>query len=1188
MKLKDVLALDFKQEIEAVIKVGEYTEESASEEINNYIVTDQIARYINDFIKYYMTRKKETGIWISGFYGSGKSYLAKVIGYLLENPVLMGVPARDLFKDRLKGLENRALLENAIEGLGRYKTKVVTFDLSGESITNTFYKQLLLNFLSSIGLTKDFIGFIEYQIMKTNLYDDFLKEAETLSEESWEKSRKNTWHAPQIIKKAWARVSNEEVEEIDYIIENVNNIIDTIDADGLVKELDAFLEMNNDYDRIVFIVDEVSEALDKDHIDISELRGTAQHLSENGQGKYWFIATAQEKLDNILSQKNISQNDINIITDRFQLKIHLSSAEVDKVIKERVLAKTEEGKKALREFYQKKNGVINALSSLSGNFNTSIDSVDEFIDYYPFFKYQMRLLKNFLYSVFQQAQAGGSERGMLVTVDRILKNEDFFDKEIGEFVTSYQLCDYGFPMPQSELEEKFNKARNDLADEGISVDGKNLMRTVFFLEKSEDLKRTVDNIVKAYNNDLTYVGELKPDFQKALQLLEEKNYVLEENQEYKITSDTEEKLMQEMNMITSSWEERIDIVRNVIKELPFITKASTNNVDGKTYPIAIQDEQENLLSRKKGEVSLVVYNVLNVDDDIERELEDIKDKYIELDEAVLIPEIKYKDEIDRLARKIFKYQQITSRYRNTTDDDIKNVVESFLTILNDKQKELQYLIEESYENSWLIYDFNEKKLDKNNIDSTIEEIETRMIDRTFEKRLRSRLGDKARQFLTADSKKLIEYCNDSQFAFFDSEGTFIGDNLRVVDEINQECQSKSGRTGSGLIDKFTTKPYGWEKEDITGTLSALMRAGKLKIKYEGSVYRDYNNKKVIAIFDSINRIKKAKFFTIMDEGLEPGIKQNIVDTLLRIDSKGYMRVNYNDNDFEVVNAVREVADKYIRDFSANKSECEPGIVDDSRDDLKILKSFAGRSIEDSNLKTEAKEFLANKDKYASAVKYIIQLEHFIKNKYKKYTIQAKFVEGVVAQLEHIEKNPLEGDLKEKIDQFNTLKEKGIVNHIDQLNEKYNQIRQVFNKMFEGYFNEYKKVCQKLLEVSENKKEEIERVSIEANRNLYNKLNNYIATCNDILEKDFDLDTDEPKEKNTNSTLKEIILGKELNETRINEVMNAVPEEKGTPEKVYNLSLPRQTNNLTYIKNKLQQIIDELDSEEYDSVKITLN
>src|SRR5690554_535305 len=234
MKLKDVLALDFNQEIEAFIKISDYSEESASEEIKNYIVTDQIARYINNFIKYYMTRKKETGIWISGFYGSGKSYMAKLIGYLLENPTLMGVKARDLLKDRLKGLENRDLLENAVEGLGRYKTKVITFDLSGETTTNTFYKQLLLNFLSSIGLTKDFIGFIEYQIMKTQLYDAFLKEAERLSEENWIKSRLNTWSAPQIIKKAWSSVAKEEVEDIDYIIDNVNNIIDNIDADGLV------------------------------------------------------------------------------------------------------------------------------------------------------------------------------------------------------------------------------------------------------------------------------------------------------------------------------------------------------------------------------------------------------------------------------------------------------------------------------------------------------------------------------------------------------------------------------------------------------------------------------------------------------------------------------------------------------------------------------------------------------------------------------------------------------------------------------------------------------------------------------------------------------------------------------------------------------------------------------------------
>jgi hypothetical protein len=225
-----------------------------------------------------------------------------------------------------------------------------------------------------------------------------------------------------------------------------------------------------------------------------------------------------------------------------------------------------------------------------------------------------------------------------------------------------------------------------------------------------------------------------------------------------------------------------------------------------------------------------------VDYDIEKELDDKKNKYVDLDEAVIIPQVDKKDEIDRLTRKIHKYRQIVSRYRNTTDDEIKNVIDSFNTILGEKEKELESLVKESYYDSYLIYDFNEEKLDKNNIQITIDEIEAKMIDRTFSKRLKNNLNESvARKFLTIDNDKLKDYCNNDQFEFFDANGSFIGENLRVVDEINQECQSKNGRNGSGLFDEFTKNPYGWEYGDIAGTLAALMRTGKLKIKLKDKI-----------------------------------------------------------------------------------------------------------------------------------------------------------------------------------------------------------------------------------------------------------------------------------------------------------------------------------------------------------------
>ncbi|MCF8000480.1 MAG: BREX system P-loop protein BrxC [Halanaerobiales bacterium] len=1202
MKIKELFEMNFEQEIEAVIKVGEYSEKSATEEINNYIVTDQIAKRIDKFLDYYDGQKKDTGIWLSGFYGSGKSYLAKIIGYLLSNPTLMGVEARELFKSRLSGLNDRAFIETKIEGLTKYKTKTVVFDVSGESLTGTFYKKLLLNFIKSIGLPKNHIGYIEYQLMKTNAYDEFLDIANQISQEkigtNWQEARSNKMYAPVIIEEAWAKL-NQEIDVADSI-DRIHDFIDTIDADQLVDELDAFLDMDNDYGRIMFIIDEVSEAIDKDHIELTELRGTAQHLSSDEESRYWFIATAQEKLDNVLSKKNINQNDLNIITNRFQHKIHLSSAQVDKVIKERVLAKTDEGKEKLRDFYEKNNGTINSLANLSGKFSTSIESEDEFIDYYPFFNYQMRLLKSFLYSIFQQAQSGGSERGMLVTVDRLLKNEPIFEEDIGKFVTGYQLCDYGFPMPQSELEEKFKKAKTDLKDEGQNVDGEKLLKTIYFLEKSDDLKRTTSNITKSYNDELRYIGEIKEDFNESLELLEEKNYLLKENEEYKITSDVEKSLLEEMNQRTVDWENRVKIVRDKISKLSFITRFSTNTVDNKTYNIAIRDEKNNLISGKSGEVQLFIHNILSIDDDIERELNYFKNDSLDKKNiAFLIPDIKHKDQIGKLTRKIYRYEVMISQYQNTTDEEKKNVIDSFKTINSHLEGDLERLIEESYNNSWLIYDFSEKKLDENSINRAIDEVETKMIDKTFSKRLRESLSQGvAEKFLTVDSEKLVKYCTSGQFNFFDSDGSFIGDQLKVVKEIDEECRSKDGRNGSGLIDVFSSAPYGWETEDIMGTLSALMRSGNLKVKYEGNEYRSYKVNRVHKVFTNSNEFKKAKFYTNISGGPSPAKKQKIVENLLEIDEDKIIDVDFNQNDFEVVNSINYLASQYISKFSKLRKKIESELIDDNRKDIYLLKDFAGRKIVDNNLIDIADEFLNNLEEYRSGVKYIDKVERFIDRDYLRFKDQNKFIADVENQLEDDENYVLVEEIKELIREYRLIENRGVIDNYDILNEKYTNIRQKFNELFQIYFEKLQDKSEELLKVSKDKKDEIEQMSIQANQSFYNKLNQFINTNENLVNQQFRLSETEAKEKSTNSTLKEVKQAIKLRDHDIEEVKDFVPEPETVKpptgggdgpdeEKTYELKIKRQTKNVGYVKDKLDEVLEDLNNEDYDEIKIKL-
>jgi len=373
-----------------------------------------------------------------------------------------------------------------------------------------------------------------------------------------------------------------------------------------------------------------------------------------------------------------------------------------------------------------------------------------------------------------------------------------------------------------------------------------------------------------------------------------------------------------------------------------------------------------------------------------------------------------------------------------------------------------------------------------------------------------------------------------------------------------------------------------------------MRAGNLKIKYQGKTYRDYSHNNIKKVFTNSREFQKAKFYTTIGGGISASKKQQVVNHLLDIDNRGKVDIDYDNNDFQVVNKITVVASEYIRVFSALKNKVEKEIIDYDREDIEILKDFAKRDVSDSKLEEEADDFINNKDKYESAVSYINRLAHFVDHEYMDYKDKTQFINDVKNQLSEAEDTNLKKEIKELIKEYKIVEDKGIVNHMDQLRDKYSTIRQKFNELFKGYFDEFIQVSEKLLKASKEKKDEIEAVDIKTNQNFYNQLEEYIASNKKLMDKEFVLSKKEAKETNMNRSLNEIIMATELKESKIKEVNDFVPEPpddnggNGKKEKkVYKLKIQRKTRNLNYIKNKLNEAINDIESEEYDEFEIKI-
>lgn len=129
-KVKDVFEVDVNQEVKQVIDVEEPTETEVQKEISNYIVTKQLADHFVTLFDAIESELEETGVWLSGFYGSGKSYFAKIFGYLLKNPTIGGTSVHERFSHRLEGLEKKEWLRQSLGMVRNKDFTVVMLDLN--------------------------------------------------------------------------------------------------------------------------------------------------------------------------------------------------------------------------------------------------------------------------------------------------------------------------------------------------------------------------------------------------------------------------------------------------------------------------------------------------------------------------------------------------------------------------------------------------------------------------------------------------------------------------------------------------------------------------------------------------------------------------------------------------------------------------------------------------------------------------------------------------------------------------------------------------------------------------------------------------------------------------------------------------------------------------------------------------
>lgn len=1081
-KIKELLKLDLDVDIKNVIDLEDQLEEEIRYEIDNYIVTENIGRYLSTFAGKYNSNIKETGVWLSGFYGSGKSYFGKMLGYILANKEVMGTSAIERFIPRLAGLKDAALIENDLRKISNGRTRVVALDIAKQNTDKGLAFTLFRNFLKNLGFLDTIYGYVEYQLYLNGEYPAFQKKVKEVTGDDWLVLRKSSMRVASTIRKVLIAWKYTEAE-YDETLKHLNSIIDVFSAAKLKEELELYVEKFSE-ETIVFIFDEASEAISQRKFSLLDLEGLSESLS-GISSKVWTIAIAQEKLDDVINNNNISKSQLTKVTDRFKTKIHLEATEVDVIIRHRLLQKTEAGQKLLDTFFDANAGKIAENTNLKSSFPTKSDNKALFNVYYPFHKYQFELLQKFLFASSALTATQVAARGMIITTFDVLRNK-LGNLNTFSFATAFDICDEAQTAPPAALVNKYDSARQILKD--TPIDGIRLLKAIHFLSQSEIVSTTAENIAKVYIANVDDYFTVKPQIDEALSRLTSASakVLLESNNNFKITSDLETKLLDEMNSFT---------VEHFIRKRELITRLQKNSAiksisgitdNSVTYNFWVtSDQSDELVGSSNKELCVEAYSLYNITDNRFDFIETVKQQtQNNKNKITLIPDNSDYTEINRLIEEIQRSTYMYEKYGNDSDSNVRQIIREFAIIKDEKEKDLLNLINKSYLNSNAVYLFNAVLLNETNFKAEVNALQKKVLDNVFNKRPSKQLSEGVAASILKEKQddKLARFNDGSDFAFFDANGNFVGDTLQCIDAITSKIK-KQYLSGKELEAELKNAPTGYEYGTVATLVAVLFRAGRLTAKFNGSDHFSYRDDAVSTIFSSSKNFQKASFKSL-SKSLTTAQKTDIVQVLrdLKIGEVTGAKVDWNTNDFQLIEAVRTLAEYYINAVRTMvKTQSDFEMLFGSETSLQgKLHEFSGKVTEGNFLDT-ADNFLLNRAEFQATVKKIERIEKFIKSNLQKARNIKRFVDELKIELGNA--NASTAGFDSSIQLFTDIYAKSVVDNFKELLAEGQMLKDAYHTLMVAANKEMSDAHGTLAAAAQTTLSEISKYPEELNRPL---------------------------------------------------------------------------------------------------------
>jgi hypothetical protein len=828
MKLNAIFAKDVQRPIEGVIKADDTAH--LGSEVDEYVLTNEIAKGLELLLEAYTNYTNANGVWISGFFGSGKSHLLKMLAHLLGDVEGQEFP-RDRVSESFRSKAQGAFLPALLSKAGRIPAKSLLFNIDQKAtlITKDQTDALLKVFVKVFDESRGYYGNqghvarFERDLDNRRQYGAFKEAFERIAGIPWTQGREQSALEGPSIDRAFAEVNGGTA---DGIIKQYSASY-SVSIEDFANEVKSWLDKRDDPNFCLnFFVDEVGQFIGSDTKLMLNLQTIAESLNTRCAGRSWVFVTSQEDMERVIGDRTRQQgNDFSKIQARFKTRLKLTSADVEEVIRKRLLEKSDAGVAALGKIYADEHANFKTLFDFVDGSKTYRNYADEthFIGTYPFVSYQFPLFQAAIegisdHNVFEGRNRSVGERSMLGVVQQVAK--DIGNVEVGRLATFDRMFAGIRASLKSAARRSIDVAERNL-DNPLAVQ---LLKGLFLVKYVESFQATPRNLtVLIYDRFGLDLPALSEEVKEALTLLESQTYIQRNGNAYEYLTNEEQVIEEEIKNVDIDASEVSGRLFKILSGDVIKTNKIRYVKNGQDFPFGFKlDDQAHGTQRE--------LSVHFISPEYPYSPGEIRMHSAGKDElrVVLDPDGRVLSDL----RLLIKTEKYIRRKQGTSISTIEDQILRSKGAQNiDREKELIERLRNSVGKATLV-------INATDITSSSHDAVTRVTDGFQDLISRTYTQLKLLGGVTYSEQQIASAANPDA-------GLFDADTLSKLSAPAEEVLSFVIRketlgeqvTIKSIVDSFQAKPYGWDLVSIEVLIAFLVGTSKVTLTVDGNVLK---------------------------------------------------------------------------------------------------------------------------------------------------------------------------------------------------------------------------------------------------------------------------------------------------------------------------------------------------------------